>query len=73
MENQIIFLTEQDKAILRSYLHIAEGIAEFWGESCEVIVHNLAQLDASVIKIINGRSSGQQEGSPISDTALTYA
>ena len=33
MENQIIFLTEQDKAILRSYLHIAEGIAEFWGES----------------------------------------
>ncbi len=73
MENQIIFLTEQDKAILRSYLHIAEGIAEFWGESCEVIVHNLAQLDASVIKIINGRSSGQQEGSPISDAALTYA
>lgn len=73
MENQIIFLTEQDKAILRSYLHIAEGIAEFWGESCEVSVHNLAQPDASVIKIINGRHSGLQEGSPISDTVLSYA
>lgn len=72
MENQIIFLTEQDKAILRSYLHIAEGIAEFWGESCEVIVHNLAQPDASVIKLINGHS-GQKEGAPISDAALAYA
>lgn len=73
MENQIIFLTEQDKAILRSYLHIAEGIAEFWGESCEVIVHNLAQLDASVIKIINGRNPGTMEETTISDTALSYA
>lgn len=73
MENQVVSLTERDKAILRSYLHIAEGIAEFWGESCEVIVHNLSQLDASVIKIINGRHSGPLEGATISDTALAYA
>lgn len=55
MKNQIIFLTEQDKAILRAYLHIAEGNAEFWGESCKVIIHNLAQPNTSIIKIINGR------------------
>lgn len=73
MEKPITILTEHDKVILRSYLPIAEGIAEFWGDNCEVVVHNLAALDASVIKIINGSHSGRQEGAPISEVTLSFA
>ena len=72
MEKPITILTEQDKAILRSYLPIAEGVAEFWGENCEVVIHNLARLDSSVMKIINGNHSGRQEGAPISEVTLSF-
>ncbi len=73
MDKPITILTEQDKVILQSYIPIAEGIAEFWGENCEVIIHNLSKLDASVMKIINGNHSGRQEGAPISEVTLSFA
>ena len=38
MENTSTILTEKDKAILNSYLSVADGVAEFWGENCEVVV-----------------------------------
>ena len=49
MENTSTILTEKDKAILNSYLSVADGVAEFWGENCEVVVHNLSRLDSSVM------------------------
>lgn len=72
MENTITILTEKDKAILHSYMNVADGTADFWGENCEVVVHNLSRLDASVIKIVNGHLSGRQEGSPISEVTLSF-
>ncbi|WP_458407486.1 helix-turn-helix transcriptional regulator [Anaerotignum sp.] len=72
MENAITILTDKDKAILNSYIHIAEGTAEFWGENCEVVVHNLARLDSSVMKIVNGHLSGRQAGFPISEVTLSF-
>ena len=72
MENAITILTEKDKAILNSYLPVADGTAEFWGENCEVVVHNLSRLDASVMKIVNGHLSGRQAGSPISEVTLSF-
>lgn len=72
MENTITVLTEKDMAILNSYMTVADGIAEFWGENCEVVVHNLARLDASVMKIVNGHLSGRQVGAPISEVTLSF-
>ena len=72
MENTSTILTEKDKAILNSYLSVADGVAEFWGENCEVVVHNLSRLDSSVMKIINGHLSGRQAGAPISEVTLSY-
>ena len=72
MENTITTLTEKDMAILNSYSTVAEGTAEFWGENCEVVVHNLARLDASVVKIVNGHLSGRQAGSPVSEVTLSF-
>ena len=72
MENTITILTEKDKAILNSYIAVAEGTAEFWGENCEVVIHNLSRLDASVMKIVNGHLSGRQTGAPISEVTLSF-
>lgn len=73
MESTITILTEKDKAILKSYLTVADGLADFLGESCEVVVHDLSQLGSSVIKILNGNHSGRQEGAPISEVTLSFA
>lgn len=72
MENTIIFLTEADKAILNSYIKTAEGLADFLGDGCEIVVHDLSRLDSSVIKIINGHLSGRNPGAPISEVTLTF-
>ena len=72
MENTSTILTEKDKAILNSYLSVADGVAEFWGENCEVVVHNLSRLDSSVMKIINGHLSGRQAGAPITEVTLSF-
>ena len=50
----------------------ADGLAEFWGENCEDIIHDLTQLDASVVKIVNGHLSGRQVGAPISEVTLNF-
>ena len=72
MENTITILTDKDKAILNSYIPVAEGTAEFWGENCEVVIHNLSRLDSSVMKIVNGHLSGRQASSPISEVTLSF-
>lgn len=72
MENTITILTEKDKAILESYMNVADGLADFWGENCEVVVHDLSHLDSSVIKIINGHLSSRQTGAPISEVTLGF-
>ncbi len=72
MEHYTVVLTKQDRQILDSYIPVAEGMAEFWGESCEVVIHNLERLDASVMKIVNGYHSGRQAGAPISEITLSF-
>lgn len=72
MDYTVMPLTEKEKAILESYAPIADGLAEFWGENCEIIVHDLTHLDASVVKIVNGHLSGRQVGAPISEVTLNF-
>lgn len=71
MKNPTVILTETDRYILNSYKTIADGLADFWGNSCEIIIHSMDSLDSSVIKIINGSHSGRSIGSPITDVALS--
>ncbi len=71
MKNPTVILTETDKMILDSYRNIADGLGDFFGNSCEIIVHSLENLDASVFKIINGNHSGRSVGAPITDVALS--
>lgn len=72
MTQEHLIFTQQDHLILRSYFSVADGVAEFCGDSCEVVIHNLEHLDHSVVKIVNGHLSGRQAGAPISDVTLTF-
>jgi predicted transcriptional regulator YheO len=61
----------QDKLILDSYSDTIDGLAAYLGEAFEIVLHNLVDLDHSIIKIVNGHHSGRKEGSPITDFALS--
>ncbi|MCQ4935915.1 MULTISPECIES: helix-turn-helix transcriptional regulator [Anaerotignum] len=72
MESQTFSLSEHDRAILYSYVNVAEGVAEFLGNFCEVVIHNLENMDHSVMHIVNGHLSGRQAGASISEVTLSF-
>ncbi len=63
-------LTEIDLKILKSYDTLLDGLADYLGEGCEIVLHSLENLDRSVIKIVNGHHTGRKVGAPITNLAL---
>lgn len=63
-------LTKNDKKTLESYKLLIEGLAKYLGNSYELVLHSLEDLDNSVIAIYNGEHTGRQIGAPITDLAL---
>jgi predicted transcriptional regulator YheO len=64
-------LTSTDKLILDSYKITIDGLAAYYGDAFEIVLHDLTDLDHSIIKIANGFHSGRKEGAPITDLALS--
>ncbi|MGL5948934.1 MAG: helix-turn-helix transcriptional regulator [Aeromonas sp.] len=62
--------SEEDRAVLRTYDGLIDGLAELFGKHCEVVLHSLENLHESVIKIANGFNTGRTLGAPITDLAL---
>ncbi|WP_415860033.1 helix-turn-helix transcriptional regulator [Photobacterium jeanii] len=62
--------TEHDYVILRSYEAVVDGLAALIGPFCEIVLHSLADINTSAIKIANGENTGRKVGSPITDLAL---
>lgn len=48
--------------ILKPYFVIADIIAGTFGDSCEVVVHDLSQPESSVVHVANGKVTGRQIG-----------
>ncbi|MDR0876520.1 MAG: PAS domain-containing protein [Treponema sp.] len=63
-------LTPSDRTLLESYKTTMDGLAAYYGEAFEIVLHDLTDLDHSLIKIVNGFHSGRREGAPITDLAL---
>lgn len=63
-------LTRNDKKTLESYKLLIEGLAKYLGNSYELVLHSLEDLDNSVIAIFNGEHTGRKVGAPITDLAL---
>jgi predicted transcriptional regulator YheO len=64
-------LSASDRLILDSYITMMEGLADYFGEAFEFVLHDITDFDHSIVKIINGSHSGRREGSPITDLALS--
>jgi predicted transcriptional regulator YheO len=58
-----------DREILDLYKSIVPFFAQVCGTSCEILIHDLTNTEASVIAIENGFNSGRTIGSPITDLA----
>ncbi|MDR2133527.1 MAG: PAS domain-containing protein [Treponema sp.] len=60
-----------DSLIIESYKAVMDGLAAYFGDAFEFVLHDLADLDHSIIRLINGFHSGRREGAPITDLALS--
>lgn len=50
------------RTILKSYIPVANIIAQTFGKNCEVSIHDLTQPESSVVYVANGTVSGRKEG-----------
>ncbi|MDR2484828.1 MAG: PAS domain-containing protein [Treponema sp.] len=64
-------ISKADQLIIDSYKTTMEGLAVYYGEAFEFVLHDLTDLDHSIIKIFNGFHSDREEGAPITDFALS--
>lgn len=55
---------------LRQYFAIADFIAQINGPKCEAIVHDLSDLQHSIVHIVNGELSGRTVGGSITKYAF---
>jgi predicted transcriptional regulator YheO len=71
MEKVKFSLSGIDRLIMDSYKLTVDALAAYLGDAFEIVLHDLEDLDHSVVKVVNGFHSGRKEGAPITDLALT--
>ncbi len=59
-----------NREIIESYIPLAEFIARICGPRCEVLLHDLSDLERSIIFLENGQITGRAVGGGITDFAL---
>lgn len=57
-------------AALEAYTSLVDFLADYLGDNTEVVLHDLTDLEHSIVKIRNGHISGRQEGDPCTDLVL---
>ncbi|MFU2059322.1 helix-turn-helix transcriptional regulator [Avibacterium volantium] len=62
--------TDEDRAILNSYVAVVDGVSALIGSHCEIVLHSLEDFEHSAICIANGHNTHRKVGSPITDFAL---
>ncbi len=55
---------------IRKFIPWVDALAETFGKHCEVVLHDLCNLDKSIVKIANGHITGRDVGAPITDMGL---
>ncbi|MGE4298758.1 MAG: transcriptional regulator [Desulfovibrionaceae bacterium] len=59
---------EKDQALIETMKRIADGVASVLGRHCEVVIHDFANLDRSLVHIA-GNVTNRVIGAPITDLA----
>lgn len=62
-------LTDENTKILESYIPIADMIVATFGSKCEVVIHDLRQVQSSLI-YIKGAVTGRELGAPTTEVIL---
>lgn len=60
----------KDRELIESYIPMAKFIAAISGPRCEVVLHDLSDIEHSIIAIENGHISGRKVGDGLMDFAL---
>jgi len=63
-------MNEIDNKQLKKFIPWVDALAETFGKNCEVVLHDLCNLDKSIVKIANGHITGRDVGAPITDMGL---
>jgi len=58
--------------LLLNFAPVVKGIAKTFGKGCEVLLHDVSNLESSVIMIENGHVTGRKIGSPMTDLGLYF-
>lgn len=58
------------QALIEVLKLVADGIAGTFGPLCEVVIHDLEDLNRSIVKIANNRVTGRLEGGGMTDYGL---
>jgi predicted transcriptional regulator YheO len=58
-------------AVLKKYMPLVDFLAEILGSEAEVVLHDVSDLQKSVIAIRNGHISGRKIGAPATNFALS--
>lgn len=61
---------KDNSSLVESLKLVVDGIAGTFGRRCEVVLHDLSDLDRSIVKIANGHVTGRSVGSSITDQGL---
>jgi len=59
----------QDSELIETFKTVVPFLSALCGPGCEVLLHDLTNVDQSVVAIANGYHSGRSVGSPITDLA----
>lgn len=60
-------MSMNSKKLLETYIPLVDFIADIIGPHCEVLLHDVREVQDSVIAIRNGYISGRQLGCPLTD------
>lgn len=56
--------------ILNSYIPLVKFLANYLGADCEIVLHDVNNVESSIIAIENNHISGRQVGAPLTDLSL---
>lgn len=56
--------------ILKLFFPVVDCIADIFGSNCEVVLHDISNLEHSIIRIKNGHVTGRKVGDPMTDVGL---
>lgn len=58
--------------IIGNYIPVVKALAKAFGKNCEVLLHDVSDLEHSIVFIENGHVTGRKIGAPMTDLGLYF-